>query len=177
MLGVAKVGPRGAKNADEVEAGMLEEAFVFGGENGLYQLWRQVIVTHRAAFLAEAVEEVGDEFRLNFRRAHVRTAAKRADGANDPAVELHGYGVTTRKVRELRWANIQSVALDGVRAHGIFICIGAIAGALEIGDQVVGTPSLPIGDVFGSREDLGGVLQKVAGEPEIDHLRVLDVVE
>src|SRR5437879_5096618 len=177
IMGMPDVGPCSTDDPDEVEAGVLKEALVFRGKNGLYQLGRQIVVTHRALFFAEAVEEVGDEFRLNLRRAHIGAATERADGANDPAAELYGQSVATREEGEFRRPDIECVALNSVCAERILIGIGTIAGALEVGHQIVRAPCLTVGNVFGSGENLGSVLQDVAGEPKIDHLRILDVVE
>src|SRR5882672_9535039 len=71
IMSMPDVGPCRADDADEVKAGVLEEALVFRGENGLYQLGRQIVVTYRTALFAKAVEEVGDQLRLDFRGAHV----------------------------------------------------------------------------------------------------------
>ena len=76
---MAQIGPRGPEDADEIEAWMFEEALVFGGENRLDQGWREIFVAHRASLIALAVEEIGNEFRLDFGDAHVR-AASRQDG-------------------------------------------------------------------------------------------------
>ena len=69
IAAVADVGPGGAGNADEVETAVLEETLVFGGDNGVDQRWWEVVVANRAALFAGAIEKVGDELRLNVRRA------------------------------------------------------------------------------------------------------------
>jgi len=90
-------------------------------------LGRQIVITNRAALFAQAVEQVGDQLRLDFRRAHVRPASERANSSNDPAVELDGQGVTSGKEGEFRRPDIEGVALDGVGAEGVFIRVRAIA--------------------------------------------------
>src|SRR2546430_9397237 len=52
----------------------------------------------------------------------------------------------------------------------------SVSHAGEIGGQIIRSPGLTGRDMFRRGEDLRGVLQHVAGEPRIDHARVLDVV-
>jgi len=90
---MANVRPGRAEDANEVETGMLKKALVFRGKDGLHEKGRQIFIAHGAALFSGAVEEIGDEFRLDFRTAQIRATGKRADGANDLAAELHGNGV------------------------------------------------------------------------------------
>ena len=71
---VAHVGPGRPHDAHKVEAAVLEEALVFGRHDGVYQGGRQVLVEHRAALFARAVEEISNQLRLDFCAAHIRAA-------------------------------------------------------------------------------------------------------
>jgi len=54
----------GLDNADGVEAGVLEEALVFGGGDGVHQNARNVREPHDAAFFPAGPRDVGDDLRL-----------------------------------------------------------------------------------------------------------------
>ena len=75
------VDPGRADDADGVEAGMLEEALIFGGEDGVPQNRRNVVVVHDALFLAVAVVEIGDELRFELVERPLRVVAQRNDAA------------------------------------------------------------------------------------------------
>ena len=170
MRSVAQVIPGGAEDPNEVESRMLEKAFVFRRENRVDQRRRQVLVAHGT------VKEVGDEFRLDIGRAEFRSAVQWTDGPDGLARELHGDRVVPGKIGKLRGANVNGIALNGVLPERIVIGRRAVTYALKVLRQVVGTPDLACGDLFRRGKNLGGVLQDVAGQPGVNHSRVLDVI-
>ncbi len=176
LAGVAEVGPGGAEDADEVETTVVEEALVFGGENGMDEIGGKVVVTDGAAFLACAVEEVGDEFRLDLRGAEICPATQWTDGADTFGAELYGQGVSTAEVGKLGGTNVDGVVLHSELAEGVFVLFRAITHADEIGGERVKGFRLADGDFFGSRKYLRGVLQDVAGETRGDGMGIFDVV-
>src|SRR5216684_1702035 len=174
--GVAQVSPGGAGDAQEVEAAMLEKALVLRGENGVHEKRGEIVVADGAALLARAVEEIGDELRLDLGVIEGVAAAERADGANGFAVELHVQRIAADEVREFGGANVDRVALYGVLPEGIFIGFRAIPSALQIAGEVFRPDGLANGNVPGSGKDLRGVLQDMAREASIDHAGIFCVV-
>ncbi len=107
---VAKIGPRGAHNAHDVEAAMLEEALVFRGHDGVNECRGQILIQHRAALFAGAVKQIGDQFRLDFGAAQIGAASERTDGTNGFAGELHAQRVGTGRNRNT-WTGRMSTVL------------------------------------------------------------------
>src|SRR6266446_2797711 len=111
-----------------------------------------------AALLARAVEEIGDEFRLDLGVIERVAAAERTDGANGFAGELHVQRIAAHEVRKFGGANVDRVALYCVLPEGVFIGFRAIPGALQIAGELFRPDGLANGNVPGSGEDLRGVL-------------------
>ena len=57
---VPEVGQGSANDAHEINAGMLEEAFVLRREHRVHQRFGQIIEADRPALLARAVKEIGE---------------------------------------------------------------------------------------------------------------------
>src|SRR4029077_5699955 len=143
---------------------------------GVYEKRREIIVADGAALLAQAVEEIGDELRLDLGVIEGIAAPERTDGANGLAGELHVQRIAANEVRKFGGANVDRVALYRVLPEGVFIGFRAIPAALQIAGELFGADGLADGNVPGSGEDLRGVLQNVAGEASVDHSGVFCVV-
>src|SRR6266849_752051 len=128
--GVAQVSPGCASDTHEVEAAMLEKTLVLRGQDGVYEKRGEIVIADRTALLAQAVEEIGNELRLDLRAFEGIAAAEGADGSNGLAGELHVQRIGANEVRKLGGANVDRVALHGVLAEGVFIGFRAIPGAL-----------------------------------------------
>src|ERR1700676_929180 len=130
LAGMANVGPGGAGDADEVESAMLEKAFVFGGENGMNQGRRQIVVAGGAAFVSRAIKQIADQRRFDFRGVQTGAAGERADGADAPCAELHGKRIGAGKVGKLGGTDIYGAAvyLELPGGAGIFLRTVAYAG-------------------------------------------------
>ena len=162
MLTVTEVGPSRAENTDKVKTGMFEEALVLGREDGLNKHRGQVFITDRATLFPGAVKKICDELGLNFGRAQVRASAERADRANGLAVELDSERVRTTEIGKLGGPNVDNVAVDGVFAQRILIGLRAVTRTLQVRHEVLEAPSLPVGNMAGRGENLGGVLEDMA---------------
>src|SRR5215470_6805134 len=111
---VAEVGPSSAGNADKVEAPMLEEALVLCGDDGVHEDGRNVFVADGTALFAGAIEQIGNELRLDFGGAHLGTATEGTNRTDGLAGELYGQSIRGTEVGELGGANVDAVGLDGV---------------------------------------------------------------
>ena len=176
LAGVADVRPRRAGDANEIKSAVLEEAFVFRRKDGIHQHDRKVFIPHRPPLFARAVKKIGDQFRLDFRRVHFRPALERPDAANALPPEFHGQRVLAPKIGQLRRPDIHRVPLHGVLPQRIWVGLRPVAHARQIIGQLVRSPRLRRGNVFGSGENLCGVLQDVSRQARINHARVLHIV-
>ena len=61
---IFQVYPGGSQDADRIEAGVLEEMFIFGREHGVHHDLRNIVEVNDPAFLAFAVEQIGDQLRF-----------------------------------------------------------------------------------------------------------------
>ena len=100
----------GLDDADRIEAGVLEEALVFGRSDGLHQDWRNVVELHHPPLLAVAAGEVGDQLRLELILAARRVVLQGDDLRDLAACESDQPGFLV----EIRVASGED--LDGVRA-------------------------------------------------------------
>ena len=171
-----QVRPGRAKYPDEVKTRMFEEALVFRGQDGVHQIWRQVVVAHRAPLLSGAVKKVGDQLRFDFRRRQLRPAAQSLNRTHFFPRELHGQAVRSRKIRQFRRPNVHHAAVRCVLPKSRVICFRAVADSLQIGRQLVRTQNLPRRNLRRRGKNLRAVLQDVAGKPRVDHAPVFDVV-
>ena len=78
---------------------MLEEALVFGRENGLHQHFGNVVEMHDAALLAVAVREVGDELRLDLELSAWRAVGSRDDAGNFTVRKLDHAAFRLHRIR------------------------------------------------------------------------------
>ncbi len=46
---------------------MFEEALIFGGKEGILEIFGDIVEADSAAFLARSIEEIGQKLRLDFR--------------------------------------------------------------------------------------------------------------
>ncbi len=89
----AKIGQSGADDANDVEAAMLEEAFVFGGENSVHEMAGKVVEADYPAFLARTVEEIGDRLRLDLRGIARQAVVELCDAGDGGTREINSQGV------------------------------------------------------------------------------------
>src|SRR5258708_32789602 len=106
IAGVAQVRPSGARDAHEVEAAMLEEALVLGGQNGVDEKRGEIVIADRPALLARAVEQIGDELRLDLSVVDRVAPAERTDRTNGLAGKLHIQRIAANEGRQLGRTNV-----------------------------------------------------------------------
>ena len=58
------IDPGRAHDADRIEAGVLEEMFILGGQHRVHHHLGNIVEVHDAPLLALAVEQIGDQLRL-----------------------------------------------------------------------------------------------------------------
>ena len=59
-----RIHPGRAKNTRRIEAPVMKEAFVLGGEDGIHQHFRDLAPVNKQLFFAAVIEEVRDDFGL-----------------------------------------------------------------------------------------------------------------
>ncbi len=145
----ARIGDEGAERAAEVDAEMLVEAPVLGGEHGLDQMVRQFVERHRMAVLdaaaadlvAVAVEEGDGEFGL-LEPILVRGLAERRAGERQhhhEAGEAHGGSLGQR-------LDDQPAAppRDMVAVHEIAVALESLARQQAAAEQAEIEPRIEI---------------------------------
>src|ERR1700733_5619831 len=172
---VAQIGPRGADDANEVEAAMLEIAFVFGGNDRVDERRRNIVVANGTAFFAKRIEKVSYEFGLDVRGLEIVAAAERLNGADLFAAETDGDRIGGVEIGKPRRDDVDAGAAQRELAERVVVFFGAVADLRQVGREFFGGPGFPVGDALRSGENLRGVLQQVAGQARIDHPRILDV--
>ncbi len=104
----AKVHPGRAEHANGIKARVIEEALVFGREQGIHQDFRQVFEAHRAALLARAVEEIGQQLGLNLSAVDGGVVTEGTNLADFIAGEVHTECVFPVEERAFRSADDQA---------------------------------------------------------------------
>src|SRR5215470_1697135 len=176
FAGVLDITPRCASDANEIKSAVLEKAFVFRRKDGVHEHYREVIVAYRAPLFARAVEQIGDQLRLDFRCVKFGPALQRADAANALPAELHGQRVLPAEVGKLGWPDVHRITVYGVLAERVGIALRPVTDACQIIHQVVRSPCLRRRNVFRRGENLCGVLKDSFGNARLNHARVLHVV-
>lgn len=166
------VDPGGAEDADGVEAGVVEEALVFGGDDGVNEDLGDVFEADEAAFFAAAVVEVGDEFGLE-EVARALGVVAAGDDACDGVVLNEddaglGVGVGVHAGEDLDAVGADVVPADAVGA------IGGVAAAAERGDELVRGEGVADADGLGGGEELGGLGERAFLEFLVDESGVMD---
>src|SRR5260370_1276666 len=161
---------------DEVKASMFEDPLVLGGKDRVYQHYRQIFIAHGAPLLTRAVEKIGNEFRFDFSGIKFGSAGQWFDGSNALFPELDRQSVVPCEIGKLGRPDIDGVRLHRELADGVFILERAVSHAGEISGQILRSPGLACRDMLRRGKNLRAVLQDVAGEPRIDHARVLHVI-
>ncbi len=77
-----QIDPAGAKNADNVETGVGKETLILGGENGVAQNRRNLVIVDETLFFAITVMQIGDELRLQIVAGPFRVVAQGNDTVN-----------------------------------------------------------------------------------------------
>src|SRR5580704_5923299 len=172
---VAQVGPRGADDANEVEAAVLEIAFVFGGNDRVDERRWDVVVANGTAFLTERIEKVGYEFGLDVGRLEIVAAAERLNRADLFAAETDGDRVGGVEIRQPRRDDIDAGAAQRELAERVVVFFGAVADLRQVGGELFGGPGFAVRNALRRRENLRSVLQQVAGKTCINHPRILHV--
>jgi hypothetical protein len=168
-----KVDPGGADHAEGVEAGVGEEAFVFGGGDGLNQHLGNIAEVDHAALFAVGAGHVGDELRLELVLIALGVVFERDDLGDAAARETDDSGFLV----EIRFGTREDG--DGVELHRVVTDGVAtrfvIAAAAQFGGDFGGGSGISDGHGFGSSEDFGGIGEGAFAQFTIDNVGILPI--
>ena len=142
------VDPGGADKADRIEAGVLEEALVLGGEDGVDEDLGDVLELDLAALLAGAVEQIGEEFGFEVVDGALGVVAAGDDAGDDAVAEEDDAGLGAR-VGVDAGKDLDGVLADMEIAHAVGAGLG-VAAAAESGDELI------VGEAVADRDGVGG---------------------
>src|ERR1700683_4063764 len=171
-----QIGKRGAQNANDVKTSVLEEAFVFGGEDRVHHIFGQIVKADDAALLARTVKKIGDHFRFEFGGVAHGPVRNLRDPRNGRAGEDHAQRVSAMKEGLVGRLDIKRGALHvnlPGRPGDLAILV---TGAEKIFGKVAGPQFFAGVNVSGSGINAGGILEDLAGEALVDQMAELNVV-
>ncbi len=175
-LGVAaflQVDVGGLDDADGVEAGVLEEALIFGRGDGLDQHRGDVRELDHAALLAVGPGDVGDELRLELILAAGGVVLERDDLRDPAAGELDHAGLLVEvgfgAGEDFDGIRLEQVVADGIAARFV------IAAAAQLGGDPGGSGGVAHGHRFRGGENLGRIGERAGAQLLVDQPRILGV--
>ena len=136
VAGVAEVGPGRADDADEVEAAVFEEALVFGGDDRVDQVGRDVVVADRAAlFASESKRLVMSSGSMSAVTRSLPPPSGRIELIFLPP-KVTEIALDGGEIGKLRRGDVDAVASHGELAERVVVFFGAVADLGQIGGRV-----------------------------------------
>ena len=176
LLPPAHIGQRRTEHPHDIQTAMLEETLILRGQHRVHHILRQVFETHDAPFLARAIEQIGDDFRLQIREIPRLVVAHLRNLGHRPAGETHIQRIPAVKIRILRRANLDARTLYFEFARRPLHFPFLVAGMQQISTQVGGRQLFAGINMARRAEDPRSVLVNRAAQPLVDQLAKLDVV-
>ena len=138
----------------------------------LHQHLGDVVESHQAALLAVAVEQVGDQLRLEQVLVRLGVVAVGDDARDDAVLEMKmtpgSCGVSVHAGKDLH-----AVGADVVPAHAVAARF-VVAAAPECGDEFLGGEGIADADGLRRGVDLGGFGERPGPQFLVDEARVVD---
>ena len=167
------VDPEGLREAQEVDAAMLEETAVFDGENRVDHHLGNFVVFHDLALGALlGVEQGGNQLRLKFVGGEIAAAAADAD---DLSVTHQNASRIGAVIRLRAGRDLDAVVQQAVGAHLRLVALLPISGMAQLGRDRLGRNGLAGTDDFRRGVDVGGVAEDGTAEAFDDDAVVFDV--